>query len=494
MTFRDEGFFQALQQDPDDNTLRLVYADNLEERSDDASVARAELIRVQVELSALAPQSEQVPELTARQNDLLSRWQRVWLGDWADVLSGWTFRRGFVEAVEADTSVFLDQAANWFAVWPTLTVAKLNRLEDHLPELAASPWLAHLRGLDLSDNGIDADALVFLTESRFICLLQALDLTGNPIGPRGAGLLASARWADELTELHLGSCELWHEGLEALLGTRTGRRSAWRRLDLSNNGLYRLALVRLVDSPLMRNLVSLDLAGNPLRDRGASVLADSPNSAGLVDLGLAGTGTGDAELTALASSPHLPKLQSLDLRRHLCWPQREGTGVDRSGIGELSRSLMLGQLRRLLLGHGLLTSNGWTAAVLSIARPPRHCEIVSNRWVSDELRNSRYFMPSQLIECDLDELWWLGDTSTRERLPPASYWLGDDPDQVLELLGRMEESQAAVLRLRFGADDERPRTLKEIGELLGLSPEHVGKTVKEALAEFNKLQACFRAS
>jgi hypothetical protein len=26
-------------------------------------------------------------------------------------------------------------------------------------------------------------------------------------------------------------------------------------------------------------------------------------------------------------------------------------------------------------------------------------------------------MPSQLVECDLEELWWLGDIRNRERVP-----------------------------------------------------------------------------
>src|SRR5438067_8198256 len=137
MSFRDDGFFHALQQDPDDDALRLVYADYLQDRGDDASAARAELLRVQVELAALSPLNRRAAELTVRQNELLAGWERVWLGDWADVMDRWAFRRGLVEAVQADASVFLDNAADWFAEWPTLSVAKLTRADGHLPELAS---------------------------------------------------------------------------------------------------------------------------------------------------------------------------------------------------------------------------------------------------------------------------------------------------------------------------------------------------------------------
>src|SRR4051794_28815137 len=117
-----EDFFHALQQDPEDGALRLVYADFLEESGDEATTARAELIRVQVQLAALVPRSRREAEraagLAARQQDLLARWERVWLGGWADVLDGWAFRRGLVEGVRADVSVFLEHAPEWFAEWP----------------------------------------------------------------------------------------------------------------------------------------------------------------------------------------------------------------------------------------------------------------------------------------------------------------------------------------------------------------------------------------
>jgi uncharacterized protein (TIGR02996 family) len=420
MALATEAFFHALQQDPDSDILRLIYADSLEERGDASAVAHAEFIRLQVELAAPAPLSRaasaRVAELTARQAELLAEWEHTWLGGWAEVLQGWTFRRGLVEAVHADASVFLDHAEEWFAEWPTLTVAKLTRVGDHLPELAASPWLAHLRGLDLRNNGIDPNGLAHVTASRFICLLHALDLSDNPIGPGGARLLSSAESADELSELHLARCELGALGIEKLLGWRSPQ---WRRLDLSSNRLCRSDLVTLAEARAMRHLVALDLASNHLGENGVAALAESPSSAGLAVLGLCDTGTSDGGVAALAASPHLTSLRSLDLRGHGCWPRPDRDGEDWGGIGELSRSPLFARLRRLLLAPSG-PSNGWTAEVLSIARPPRRESVTPNCWIGRFLRKSRYLMPSQLLECDLEELWWLGDTQSRERLP--SFW------------------------------------------------------------------------
>jgi len=62
----------------------------------------------------------------------------------------------------------------------------------------------------------------------------------------------------------------------------------------------------------------------------------------------------------------------------------------------------------------------------------------------------------------------------------------DDLKQVLILLEKMDKREATVLRMRFGLDDEEPKTLKEIGESLGLTRERVRQIESEALAKLNE--------
>jgi len=64
-------------------------------------------------------------------------------------------------------------------------------------------------------------------------------------------------------------------------------------------------------------------------------------------------------------------------------------------------------------------------------------------------------------------------------------------EQVREILKKLDEKEALVLKLRFGLDDDRPRTLQEIGDQLQLTRERIRQIEKKAmrkLAQSHKLQ------
>jgi RNA polymerase primary sigma factor len=77
-------------------------------------------------------------------------------------------------------------------------------------------------------------------------------------------------------------------------------------------------------------------------------------------------------------------------------------------------------------------------------------------------------------------------TDHRTRTPDMQMAESDDLRQVLALLEEMDPREAAVLRMRFGLDGEEPKTLKDIGERLGLTRERVRQIESEALGKMRE--------
>jgi len=73
----------------------------------------------------------------------------------------------------------------------------------------------------------------------------------------------------------------------------------------------------------------------------------------------------------------------------------------------------------------------------------------------------------------------------RAKTPDMEMVETDDLKQVMHLLEKMDKREATVLRMRFGLDDEEPKTLKEIGESLNLTRERVRQIESEALAKLS---------
>lgn len=96
---------------------------------------------------------------------------------------------------------------------------------------------------------------------------------------------------------------------------------------------------------------------------------------------------------------------------------------------------------------------------------------------------------TQIPQTDDEEAGWLMSdmvADDRAKGPEDELLDTDNLKVVYRMLDTMDPREATILRMRFGLDDAEPRTLKEIGEALGLTRERVRQIESEALKRIAK--------
>lgn len=79
----------------------------------------------------------------------------------------------------------------------------------------------------------------------------------------------------------------------------------------------------------------------------------------------------------------------------------------------------------------------------------------------------------------------------RRIAPPGSHLEEVDNQRTFrQLLATLEPREAALLRMRFGLDEQPPMTLQEVGDSLGLTRERVRQIEKKVLQELGQLLTC----
>lgn len=101
-------------------------------------------------------------------------------------------------------------------------------------------------------------------------------------------------------------------------------------------------------------------------------------------------------------------------------------------------------------------------------------------------------------DTSLSEKYFDGDVEVGDKIkdtltPSVEYQIIENSikQQIRELLGELDEKEALVIKLRFGLDDDRARTLQEIGDELNLTRERIRQIEQKAmrkLARSHKLQ------
>jgi uncharacterized protein (TIGR02996 family) len=446
---RDDDFLHAIAEAPEDDALRLVYADWLE---DHGQAERAELIRAQCRINALAGDAgwlrdeadfcDRLPgyrgepfwlerlsfavgpppcaeELTLRRRaaELVAAHGREWLGGLP--LRGW-FRRGLAEGICATLPELLEHAPAIRAM-PTLRALSLA-LSGGQPPSAGNPlrldeweqWLSrtevfdriehlYISGLpDSNDNMLDVGRLPRLR--RLVC--SGGD--GMPYHPPGTGSIRGDLAWYEVSgwRLSVDREPGWAEEIFAQDVLAGLRGPTLDYLDYSDNNLGDEGVIALADTEHMANLRTLRLNWSEVSGTSLWVLGNSPHLPNLRHLDLSANHLPDDELAGLLLTPLLGQLRLLDLGNV---PATEGL------IARLVESAAAAGLRVLAVGPSSDQAANWRSgrAVRALAESPH-------------LRGLRR-LALHSVPLDDDLVLALARSRTLESLHTLELWIWPEP-------------------------------------------------------------------
>jgi len=175
----DNPFLKALLAQPDDDTLRLALADWLDENG---QPARAEFIRIQVELARGVEDRDRRRALELRQRDLLIAHEGEWVKPLAEVLEcppgkwgGWVFRRGFVEYFHLSASVVNKHGEKLARLTPVRELFLRPCNSANVVALCKKPWLRSVTALYVTAPRLNSNAVRALIECPHLGNLKAIE-------------------------------------------------------------------------------------------------------------------------------------------------------------------------------------------------------------------------------------------------------------------------------------------------------------------------------
>lgn len=344
----ERDFLRAISDVPDDDSLRLVFADWLDDHDKPAWAA---LIRRQVAEYPADPDEFHLPHHIGRGDRRPTLSGDALAAVAADMaypvpLDDAVFHRGLVDQLPLPADTFLD-AAEALAAWGPVPMVLLYGVRDHLDRLAGWDAPAGLTRLDLEGADLADDELQALVDSRLFAGLRELsldDAAASRVQPAdvriteaASGILARAPGLAGLRRLRLGCIPCMDDGLVELSRSAALRNLTW--LTLTDCSITGTAFYEFNAVP-WPHLRLLSLANNPLSPEGSDALVGSPQLGPLRRLDLSASLFPSEAVPRLAGSLYLVHLRELLLY---------GTYLTGDGFRALIGSAALSGLRRLAI-------------------------------------------------------------------------------------------------------------------------------------------------
>jgi uncharacterized protein (TIGR02996 family) len=355
-----DAFLANILEHPDDDAPRLVFADWLEEHGQSA---RAEFIRVQIELAGGPIEAHRRSFLKRREKDLLQAHRKEWLKPLYDPL----------QAIRGPTSPLL--APGLFHYIPSVlrarnfaftagilsgdepgavpareeTVALLSQILDPLQIQLPMENIVHCRfrrGFVELASLMATDFIRFAEGLFALVPLREIAAYNGPL-QRGFGELFTCPHLRRLSGLQLHG-SLSEDVLELLVNSPHA--AELRRLDLHAAGIPPDQVARFLTATNLPAVRELNLSSLQVGNLSLAWLARNSNWQNLRVLKLSQTGLSDEGVLALTGpDSQLRSLTHLDLSHNSITP---------TGAVFLAHSPLASQLQELDLGHNHL-SDSW---------------------------------------------------------------------------------------------------------------------------------------
>jgi len=126
-----------------------------------------------------------------------------------------------------------------------------------------------------------------------------------------------------------------------------------------------------------------------------------------------------------------------------------------------------------------------------LGREPTRAEVARTMGLSEEdvddlavLEEKNVSLSDRLSDDGLE----VEDRISDDLSPPVEYQIIKSAvqQQIRATIGELDEKEALVLKLRFGLDDDRPRTLQEIGNEMGLTRERIRQIEQKAMRKLSR--------